>query len=32
MARVKRANSYFAGDDLEEWVAGSPLVAVTFEA
>ncbi|MBX0330942.1 nitroreductase/quinone reductase family protein [Oscillochloris sp. ZM17-4] len=32
MSRVKAANSYFAGDDLEAWVAGSPLVAVMFTA
>jgi deazaflavin-dependent oxidoreductase (nitroreductase family) len=31
MARVMVANGYFAGGDLEEWVAGSPLVRVIFE-
>ena len=30
MARIKAANSYFGGDDLEAWVAGSPLIAVHF--
>lgn len=30
MTRIKAAHSYFAGDDLEQWVAGSPLVAVSF--
>jgi deazaflavin-dependent oxidoreductase (nitroreductase family) len=30
MAGVMAANSYFAGGDLEAWVAGSPLVAVHF--
>ncbi len=31
MARIIAANSYFAGGDLDAWVAGSPLVAVEFE-
>lgn len=30
MARVIRANSYFATGDIEEWVTHSPLVAVMF--
>ncbi|NJN19751.1 MAG: nitroreductase family deazaflavin-dependent oxidoreductase [Oscillochloris sp.] len=31
MAQLMQANSYFAGGDLEAWVAGSPLVRVHFE-
>jgi deazaflavin-dependent oxidoreductase (nitroreductase family) len=33
MGRIMRENSWFAAQqfDLDEWVAGSPLVAVDFE-
>lgn len=31
MARIIAANGYFAGGDVDAWVAGSPLVRVEFE-
>jgi deazaflavin-dependent oxidoreductase (nitroreductase family) len=31
MTRIMHANSYFTSGDLEAWVAGSPLVALTFD-
>jgi deazaflavin-dependent oxidoreductase (nitroreductase family) len=30
MVRIIKANSYFSSGRLDEWVAGSPLVAVEF--
>lgn len=31
MASIKAANSYFGDGNLEEWVAGSPLIEVRFD-